>query len=90
MENFKIELESFSGEYGTWSQGEININEGVITTYSGEGNYTNEYLGKLRSLFGKGPYTREHLEDDRIEEYLSSYYEDDARTTGGVRIIVTN
>jgi hypothetical protein len=89
MENFKIELESFSGEYGRWSQGTIKINEGVITTSSGEGDYTSEYLWKLKSLFGEGPYTREHLEDDRIEEYLSSYYEEDARTEGGVEITVT-
>jgi hypothetical protein len=90
MKNFKIELESFSREYGTWSQGTIKINEGVITTSPGEGNYTSEYLRKLKSLFGEGPYTREHLEDDRIEEYLSTWYEEDARTEGGVKITVTN
>ena len=89
MKNFKIELESFSREYGTWSQGTIKINEGVTTTSSGEGDYTSEYLWKLKSLFGEGPYTREHLEDDRIQQYLSSYYEEDARTEGGVEITVT-
>ena len=89
MENFKIELESFSGEYGTWSQGTIKINEGVITTSSGEGDYTSEYLEKLKSLFGEGPYTREDLEDDRIQQYLSMWYEEDARTEGGMKITVT-
>jgi len=90
MTNFKIQLESFSREYGTWSQGTIRINEGVITTSSGEGDYTLEYLENLKTLFGEGPYTKEQLEDGRIKEYLSRYYEEDARTEGEVEIRVTN
>lgn len=58
-----------------------------ITSEGGEGDYTGQYLSKLEELSGKGPYTKEDLEDERISEYLSECYEEDARTEGG--IIVT-